>query len=107
MELWIKYLQNARNFYLSEGEWLTSAPIASKADAEQCGYLEKLGRFNKWKCRWFVLRDGVLFRYNTRVCIYILFLNNNTLILILFNLKGRRSYWEISIIQSRINGISS
>ena len=67
LELWVKYLRNARLYFHSQKEILSSAPIGSKSDMEQCGYLEKLGRFNKWKCRWFALRDGVLFRYSDRV----------------------------------------
>eukprot|EP00012_Vannella_robusta_P013619 CAMPEP_0206210348 /NCGR_PEP_ID=MMETSP0166-20121206/17483_1 /ASSEMBLY_ACC=CAM_ASM_000260 /TAXON_ID=95228 /ORGANISM="Vannella robusta, Strain DIVA3 518/3/11/1/6" /LENGTH=104 /DNA_ID=CAMNT_0053631983 /DNA_START=294 /DNA_END=604 /DNA_ORIENTATION=+ len=51
---------------MGQKELLSSAPIASKEDTQQSGYLEKLGRFNKWKSRWFVLRDGVLFRYNNK-----------------------------------------
>ncbi len=27
--------------------------------------LEKLGRFNKWHPRWFILKDGVMFRFKT------------------------------------------
>ena len=68
MHVWLKYISSAKKSLSNQKELLTTAPVGSKADAEQCGYLEKLGRFNKWSKRWFVLRDGVLFRYKTKVC---------------------------------------
>ena len=67
MQVWVKYINSAKKVFSNQKELLTTAPVGKKADAEQCGYLEKLGRFNKWSKRWFVLRDGVLFRYKSKV----------------------------------------
>jgi len=64
METWLQVLNRAKKFYCKE-QLLASAPIGAKSDSEMAGCLEKLGTFNKWHRRYFILKDGILFRYKT------------------------------------------
>lgn len=102
MDIWLKYLRKTRNFYLGQKELLSSAPIASKDEIQQSGPLEKLCRFNKWKTRWFVLRDGVLFRYNNKVGVLFLFFSHKKLIILIF-IKGGEQLGKFPLYKAELS----
>ena len=73
-DIWVHYLNQSKQFYASQFEFIATSGIANKKDSEISGWLEKLGRFNKWNKRWFTLKDGMLFRYKTMVFLFISFI---------------------------------